>query len=143
VCSWGQGWGINGTIRIAYGAAYIMQPDYTFALQFKEANITSSLRRFRRTLKPALVRDPSTPECVLYAPKQPQRLVKLVDDLATISFAFAAPGSALDLKKAEVLADVVASNMGYVPSMSAAVRIARVCLRSAQLLRAAVCDGVC
>ncbi|WIA38174.1 hypothetical protein OEZ86_001526 [Tetradesmus obliquus] len=32
--SWGPDWGLNGSFKIAYGAAYTMQPDYTFALEY-------------------------------------------------------------------------------------------------------------
>ncbi|WIA15592.1 hypothetical protein OEZ85_002219 [Tetradesmus obliquus] len=39
--SWSERWGNNGTIKIAYGAAYVMQPDYTFALQFHQASTTT------------------------------------------------------------------------------------------------------
>jgi len=33
--SWGSNWGLKGTFKIAYGAAFILQPDYTFAIEFR------------------------------------------------------------------------------------------------------------
>jgi hypothetical protein len=144
-CSWSQSWGMNGSVKIAYGAAYVMQPDYTFALQFHNASTDSRVRMVRQRLKPALALDSTKPDCVLFTPKQAHRLVKLADDLTTLTLV--APGSTMRLSKANILADIVASNVKYLPSLklfSAASRGPfRVCGASAMLLRVAVCQGSC
>eukprot|EP00775_Hariotina_reticulata_P008095 gene8095-8288_t len=32
--SWGTQWGLNGTFKIAYGAAFVLPPDYTLGMEF-------------------------------------------------------------------------------------------------------------
>uniref|UniRef100_A0A383W081 Peptidase C1A papain C-terminal domain-containing protein n=1 Tax=Tetradesmus obliquus TaxID=3088 RepID=A0A383W081_TETOB len=84
--SWFTDWGLKGTFKMAYGSAYIMQPDYTFAVQFTTANFAARTSQVKQRLKQAsFVYDPTAPGCVLYNPKQPLRLVKLADDLATLA----------------------------------------------------------
>lgn len=137
--SWGQLWGINGSVKVAYGSAYIMPPDYTFALRFNKP-LNEQVIDITQKLKPALTRDPETPECVVYRPVQPQRLVKLVDELTILDAAGRGRGSS----KAVVLADVVAPNLGYGRNLPAARRgLFQICGKTAELLRAAVCKGSC
>jgi hypothetical protein len=132
-CSWGPNWGLRGSFKIAYGSAYVMQPDYTFALQFNRSSTTEQATRTRQRLAPDLARDPAQPGCLLYSPKQPQRLVKLTDDLTIL--ATTAPTVALRIRKPDVLADVITSNLGFVCSLLAASKGPfRVCGRTAHLL---------
>uniref|UniRef100_A0A383W290 Peptidase C1A papain C-terminal domain-containing protein n=1 Tax=Tetradesmus obliquus TaxID=3088 RepID=A0A383W290_TETOB len=108
--SWGPSWGPNGSFKIAYGAAYIMQPDYTFAFEVRET-LAQVQQRFAQALS-----FPATPGCLLYFPKQPQRLMKLADDLTTL--AALVPETTLP----QVLAEVVTSNTNRIGNLSAAVR---------------------
>jgi hypothetical protein len=110
--SWGPNWGDKGSFKVAYGAAYIMQPDYTFALKVSESEPLIQQRIVQALTYPA------KPGCLHYSAKQPERLVKLADDLGTL--AASASGSPLAL--AQVLADLVTSNLGRVKSLSAAMR---------------------
>ncbi|WIA38518.1 hypothetical protein OEZ86_001839 [Tetradesmus obliquus] len=109
--SWGPSWGLNGSFKVAYGAAYIMQPDYTFALEIKEST-TQVQQRFTQALT-----YPAKPGCVQYSPKQPERLLKLADDLTTLALAAQVPVSL-----PQVLTDLVTGKLGRVRNISAATR---------------------
>jgi hypothetical protein len=109
-----------------------MQPDYTFALQFNRGSTADRAASIRQRLVPDLVKDPALSDCMLYSRKQAQRLVKLTDDLTTL--AAAAPTATLRLRKSDVVADVVASNLGSVSRLSAVSRGPfRLCGRMGQL----------
>lgn len=128
--SWSTRWGNNGVIRIAYAAAYVMQPDYTFALQFHQASSDARAAGIKARLRPDLRKDSTKPGCILFTPKQPQRLVKLVDDLATLADTSAAAVSA-----SQIYADIITSNLGYVRDLAAASRGPfNLCGSSVQLL---------
>lgn len=138
--SWGSNWGLGGSFRAAYGAANLMQPDYTFALQYNRANPLARARQIRQQLKLSLAFESSSQSaCLLYTPQQPQRLVKLMDDLTALAdTAAVSPG--MRLRKADVLADLVASNLGTARKLSAASRGPfRLCdARIVQLLKSLV-----
>ncbi|WIA14333.1 hypothetical protein OEZ85_002863 [Tetradesmus obliquus] len=94
--SWGPSWGLGGSFRVAYGSAFIMQPDNTFALQFNKVQMTQRVEDIKQRLKPDLAYDPTAAGCVLYTPRQPQRLLQLVQPIAcyapqTITIAKACP----------------------------------------------------
>jgi hypothetical protein len=112
VVSWGPNWGVRGSFKIAYGAAYIMQPDYTFALKVSET-VAQVQQRFAQALS-----YPARPGCLQYSPKQPERLVKVADDLSTLTALV--PGSPMALP--QVLADLVTSNLGSRVRLTAAGR---------------------
>lgn len=78
-CSWGLAWGLDGSFRVAYGAAYTMQTDYTFALQVKE-DVAQVQRRLRLTLAYT-----NTSNCLHHIPRRPERLVKLAEDLTKLT----------------------------------------------------------
>jgi hypothetical protein len=101
---------------MAYGAANIMQPDYTFALQFNKPDLRTRAADIKQLLNQSLTYDPAKPECVIYTPKKPQRLLQLVDDLVII----AVTNTTMRIGKADILGGVVASNLGYMRSLSAA-----------------------
>lgn len=129
--SWGPSWGLNGSFRVAYGAANIMQPDYTFALQFNKASMTARAADILQLLKPSLAYDLDNPGCVMYSARRFQRLLQFVDDLVTISLT----STTVRLSKADILADIVASNVGYLRSLSAASKGPfRLCGKTVQLL---------
>lgn len=110
-----------------------MQSDYTFA-QYTRATITSQAAVIKQRIKQgSLMRDVSTSGCVLYTAKQPLRLIKLTADLTTL--AFTAALNALHMRKAEVVSELVTSNLGHLRSLSAASRGPfKLCGRTAQLL---------
>ncbi|WIA18232.1 hypothetical protein OEZ85_009701 [Tetradesmus obliquus] len=110
--SWGPSWGISGSFRIAYGAAYIMQPDYTFALKV-QPSVSQVQKRFAQALS-----YPAAPGCLPYSPKQPERLLKLAEDLNTLTAL--APRLALALPQA--LAEVMTSNVDRIRNLTAASR---------------------
>jgi hypothetical protein len=89
-----------------------MQPDYTFALKVSET-VAQVQQRFAQALS-----YPSKPGCLQYSPKQPERLVKLADDLTTLF----ASVSGSPLAHSQMLADLVTSNLGRVRRLSAASR---------------------
>jgi hypothetical protein len=106
VNSWGLGWGMNGTFRIAYGAANIMPPDNTFALQFGPTSNTAKLSEVKLALSQGPTQTDGA-DCVWYQPKAPMRLLKLHDLLTTLAnTVVAAPNSA------EILGDILAANLG-------------------------------
>lgn len=110
--------------------AYIMQPDYTFALQFHQASDAARAAAIKARLKPDLRNDTTKPGCMLLTPKQPLQLVKLVDDLAVL-----ADTSGAAVSTARIYADIVTSNLGYVRDLSAAGRGPfRLCGSTVQLL---------
>jgi hypothetical protein len=88
-----------------------MQPDYTFALRISEA-VTAVQRRLRQGTVYA-----NTSECLLYSPRQPERLIKLTDDLATYALL-----TRQALNKQQVLAHLIISNLGHMRNISAASR---------------------
>lgn len=110
-----------------------MQPDYTFALQFHLASIADRAAAIRARLKPELRHDTTKPGCILLTPKQPLRLVKLVDDLAALAAALTTPQK--PIAPSRLYADVVTSNLGYVRDLSANSRGPfRLCGSTVQLL---------
>jgi hypothetical protein len=115
-CSWSTNWGLGGTFKMAYGSAYIMQPDYTFAVQFTMTDFAGRTLQVKQRLKQAtLVYDAGAHGCVLYTPKQPLRLVTLADDLATLAVTSSIVTS---LRRADILAELVASNLASKQSSS-------------------------
>jgi hypothetical protein len=124
-CSWGPSWGLKGSFRMAYGAANIMQPDYTFALEYNAASMAARAWQVVRRLQPGTTNISSSATAdewrfgyLAYTPKTPLRLAKLAVDLSVL--AATALSSAVRLRKADILTDLVASNLGYLPSLSAA-----------------------
>lgn len=107
-----------------------MQPDYTFALQFHEGSDAARAAAIKARLKPDLRIDSAKPGCILFAPKPPQRLVQLVDDLATLAETATVP-----VAPERIYADVVTSNLGYVRNLAAASNGPfRLCGKTVQLL---------
>uniref|UniRef100_A0A383V630 Peptidase C1A papain C-terminal domain-containing protein n=1 Tax=Tetradesmus obliquus TaxID=3088 RepID=A0A383V630_TETOB len=139
--SWSEAWGLRGSFKIAYGSAYIMQSDYTFALQYAWTSITAQATQIKqRLVQGSLMRDAGTPGCVMYTAPQRIRLVKLTADLTTLAFTAALP--ALHMRKAEVLTELVASNLGHLRSLSAASRGPfKLCGRTVQLLSGVLFSG--
>jgi hypothetical protein len=133
VNSWGLGWGVNGTFRIAYGAANIMPPDNTFALQFGPTSNTAKLSEARLALAQGTTQ-PEGADCVWYQPKASMRLLKLHDLLTTLANAVvAAPNSA------EILGDILAANLGTLRGdLAAPQQNMRVCGRAKDVLLTAV-----
>lgn len=71
-------------------------------------------------LKQGLSYDKQDTNCLLFTAQQPMRLVKLVDDLYSLSLAAYEAGKAATwLNEAVILGDIVAANLGL-PSLSAA-----------------------
>jgi hypothetical protein len=88
----------------------------------------------KQKMQPDLASNPNTAGCILYTPKQPQRLLKLVQDLGILATTLS---MAARPRKADILADVLASNLGLVrgQGLSAASNGPfRLCGRTVQLL---------
>jgi hypothetical protein len=119
-CSWGSSFGLQGNFKIAYGAAFIMPPDYTFAMQFGLAKMSAAAAAISALMKGRLVKDPQRASCLIYRPKQATRLVKLADDLSVLALDAIINGGARAPTRADITADLVLSNLGYVPDLSAA-----------------------
>lgn len=135
--SWGPSWGLRGTFRIAYGAAYVMPPDYTYALQFGPSG-TGKLNDVKKLLQQGSTRpnqpvNTTTDECVWYQAGKAMRLVILHDLLTTIASSQPNFGPTT---KAQVLSDLLSSNLGYVADLAAANTTFRVCGTARQLLLA-------
>jgi hypothetical protein len=82
-----------------------MQPDYTFAPRIDE-----TLSSVRRRLQPFFTIANTTAckqQALLYAPRQRERLIKLADDMTTISLL-----TRHGLTKEQILADLITSNLG-------------------------------
>jgi hypothetical protein len=110
-----------------------MQPDYTFALQYQLPTNTDRAAAVKARLPPRMSWDPKARDCVLWEPREPDRLVKLADDLVTLTMA----ETGVKLSAPDILADVVASNLGFVRGAlsSAGKGPFRLCGDSLQLLR--------
>jgi hypothetical protein len=110
---------MNGNFQMAYGSGYIMQPDYTFALQYQSNSLAERVAAIKQRLQPSLSWDTKRPECLLYEPSIPERLAKLADDLTVLASA----DSDVKLQLADIMADVVPSNVKFVRgALSAAAR---------------------
>jgi hypothetical protein len=134
ICSWSSSWGLNGSFKIAYGAAYVMQPDYTFALQVEQRAAA-----IQKSLSTALAYFNAKPGCLLYQPKQRQHLIKLADDLTTLASSKSPPGHVIN--QPDLLSDIVTSNLGYVLSLSVASKGPfKLCGKTAQLGTPANCE---
>lgn len=118
-----------------------MQPDYTFAVQCTRSSASARTSLIKQRLKQAtLVIDASTPGCVRYSPKYLLRLIKLADDLANLAVSPSNP--ALRMRKADVLGEVVASNLGAQHKLSAATKGPfRLCGKTAQLVLSLLSPG--
>jgi hypothetical protein len=51
---------------VAYAAANIMQPDYTFALQFRNADISKRVASIKHLVKAGLAVDVAKQGCLIY-----------------------------------------------------------------------------
>jgi hypothetical protein len=116
-----------------------MQPDYTFAIQYNRANTLIRASQIRQRLKQRLAVEPSsssTMPCLTYTPNQLQRLLKLMEDLTVLADVST---TSQRVRKADILADLIASNLGS-PRLSSASRGPfRMCdERVVQLLRGLV-----
>ncbi|WIA16006.1 hypothetical protein OEZ85_012739 [Tetradesmus obliquus] len=116
--SWSPAWGFQGSFKIAYGSAFIMPPD-TYALEFYISSYEAHATNISRSMLPSLADDPTKPGCLKYRPPQPQRLIKLVEDL-TVVLSQVSNGrrQAADTGNI-VLADVVTFNRELVKPLSA------------------------
>jgi hypothetical protein len=118
--SWSPTWGLEGgSFNIAYGSALVMQPDIAYALEFYNASIEAHAAYTSQRVVPNLSVDSSKPDCLLYKPQQPQRLIKLVEDLNIIVAQAENRRRQID-ESNRVLVDVVVPNVGFVKSLSAA-----------------------
>jgi hypothetical protein len=88
--SWGTRWGLNGNFKIAYGAANILQPDYTFALHFLKHNRSKDAVKLL-TGNSIRVIDPAYPGCWLFSPPRPMRLLHVARELLHARQARVAP----------------------------------------------------
>lgn len=116
--SWGPRWGLAGSVRIAYGAAGIIDRHPAYGLQFRPDR-SAVKDAVTVMLKQGLSYDKQDTNCLLFTAQQPMRLVKLVDDLYSLSLAAYEAGKAATwLNEAVILGDIVAANLGL-PSLSA------------------------
>jgi hypothetical protein len=134
--SWGTSWGLQGTFRIAYAAAYIMPPEYTYALQFGPTSAAAKASNAKQQLRQGtIVADTAgTADCVWYQAQTPLRLVVLHELLSTL--ANAATTAIPD--PAAILSDLLAANLGYVRDLAAANATFRVCGNAREILTAAM-----
>jgi hypothetical protein len=139
LCSWSTAWGLNGTSKSDYGAAYNMQPDHTFAMRFLKTPNIFRVQDIISKMKPNLAYDTARQGCVLYTPQTPERLVAVADALAAVD-----DTAQESIGQARIFADVVASNLGpkHLPNLSAASRGPfRLCGRVAQVLKDVLPSG--
>jgi Leucine-rich repeat (LRR) protein len=136
-CSWGTSWGRDGTFRLVYGAAYSMSPGDGYAMQFSPVNEKGRQNKAKQELKRGnFTAAAESSNCVLYTTKKKMRLVKLHDLLVTMTPASGTPTSTT------ILADLLASNKGFVQDTAAANKTFRVCDSARDVLVAAVgADG--
>ncbi|WIA14567.1 hypothetical protein OEZ85_003084 [Tetradesmus obliquus] len=133
--SWGSAWGCNGTFRLAYGAAYGMPADYTYAIQAAPVSEFGKVDRARQLLREgtqSAVPSVNGTQCVLYKSKRRIRLVKLHGWLATS--ARASPNS----NPAQIMLDLLAYNSGYLRNLAAPNSAFKMCGTTRDLLVAAL-----
>lgn len=107
-------------MRIAYGAAGIVDRYPAYGLEFQPADRSVTISAVTAMLKQGLRYEEQDSSCVLFTPQQPMRLVKLIDDLYRLSLAaFEASSMTYVLDEAVILGDIVAYNLGL-RSLSAA-----------------------
>jgi hypothetical protein len=136
-CSWGPSFGLQGNFKIAYGAAYIMPPDYTFAMQFGPDSTAAAAAAISKQLKGCFVQDQQNQRCLLYRPNLPTRLVTLADMLGVLALHASVSGGASAPSRADILADLVLSNLGVVADLAAVTKpgkVVKVCGSSIELL---------
>eukprot|EP00775_Hariotina_reticulata_P007185 gene7185-7399_t len=128
--SWGTGWGLNGTFKIAYGAAFVLQPDYTFAMEFRKfARAQEAASILNNNVERVL--DPAYPGCWLFRPPRPMRLLHVAEYVWRMSRSPAANISSFDggesqgatgraaqldqarLTKLDILEDIILGNLLY------------------------------
>jgi hypothetical protein len=117
-----------------------MQPDYTFAVQYNTADILMRARQIRTRLLQGLAAELSSGGswCLTYTPDQPQRLLKLMEAL-TVLADVEATSPATRIRKADILADLVASNLGTLQLSSSSRGPFRMCdARVVQLFKGLV-----
>lgn len=134
-CSWGTSWGCNGTFRLAYGAAFGMPADYTYAVQFGPMTEAAKQIDARQLLgqgtKSALAPVNGT-QCLLYKAKRRMRLMKLHDLLSTL--ARASPNA----NPAQYMLELVAYNSGFLRNLAAPNTTFGVCGKARELLATAL-----
>jgi hypothetical protein len=145
LCSWGSSWGLNGTFRIAYGAAYIMALDSTYALHFGPLTDKEQLEAAKTALRQGTIQylSPNSTGCVLYSIEKPMRLLALHELLSTV--AFLGPASTPKIEapsKAVILSDLLLSNLGHLAELEAANTSLRVCGAAQRLLANALAADV-
>jgi hypothetical protein len=115
LCSWGPTWGINGTVRVAYGSASIMREKSTYAVSFGPKLPSADIFNLSKKLQQGLTVDTTRPGCLAYRQQAETRLMNLANDIITLSFY----STAVTPAASDILADVVTSNLGFMPVLSA------------------------
>eukprot|EP00775_Hariotina_reticulata_P002179 gene2179-2496_t len=110
--SWGSTWGLNGTFKIAYGAAEVLQGDYTFAMRFQRNNRSQDALKLLMGNAVA-VTDPNYPTCWLFTPPYPMRLLHVADELSHAWEAGLESGATNVPSEREILQDLVSTNSRY------------------------------
>jgi len=111
--SWGSSWGLNGTFMVAYGAAEVLQGDYTFAMRFQRHNRSSEALKLLVGNSVA-VTDPAYPTCWLFSPPHPMRLLHVADELLSAwEAAGSYEGASTVPSERDVLQDLIAINSRY------------------------------
>jgi hypothetical protein len=132
--SWGTEWGENGTFKIAYGAANLMQLDSTYAMRFDKHSRAQDAAELLNKNSIA-VTDPDYPGCWLFTPPRPMRLLHVAEELDCISRSLNATSFAKDaeaprplpqhaaspidvsqqrpISKVQILQDLILSNLLY------------------------------
>eukprot|EP00775_Hariotina_reticulata_P007184 gene7184-7398_t len=111
--SWGTDWGLNGTFRIAYDAAYILQPDYTFAIEFVKDSQGKQAAELLKSFSEK-VTDPRYPRCRLFRPPRPMRLLHLVEHLwYALTDSRMTNDNLLGIGKRNIIEELIISNVGY------------------------------
>jgi hypothetical protein len=111
--SWGTRWGYNGTFRVAYGAASILQPDYTYALHYRTDDRPEEALQFLRN-NSVMVSDPDYPGCWLFSPPRPMRLLHVAAELS-LAWQTASSGGINGgvVGKLQILEDLILNNLNY------------------------------
>jgi hypothetical protein len=129
--SWGTRWGLGGNVKIAYGAAGVIEPYPAYGLQFgpNVPDIKSTIS----TMQQGLSYD-SRPGCIAFTPRQPMRLIKLVADVWT----FLLETNSASVDERIILGEVVASNLALTPLFAMSKGPFRMCGFTAEMVAKAV-----